>query len=272
MSTVPPATPAPDKKREQGVILVSYPKVVFLYPSVLVALVAALYMQFVGNAAIEKADVAHANAVAAAEAAPADGAAPAVKPEQVQRPIGPVMMGTVFIVVLLLNLVVISFDFPRTTSVTIAALLAAALLGVLLLSKYYPNLLPLVSRLLAKLQPEANAMFYFCYSLGMLVIYFAVWINSKFDYWELRHNELLHHHGFMSDLERHPTTALKINKEIKDIFEYLLLKSGRMILQAGGNQRPIVLENVFFIDKKEEVITQMLSASLVQIAPSDEMK
>jgi hypothetical protein len=106
----------------------------------------------------------------------------------------------------------------------------------------------------------------------MLVIYFAVWINSKFDYWELRHNELLHHHGFMSDLERHPTTALKINKEIKDIFEYLLLKSGRMILQAGGNQRPIVLENVFFIDKKEEIITQMLSASLVQIAPSDEMK
>lgn len=272
MSTVPPATPAPDKKREKGVILVSYPKVVFLYPSVLVALVAALYMQFVGNAAIEKADVAHANAVAAAEAAPADGAEPAVKPEQVQRPIGPVMMGTVFIVVLLLNLVVISFDFPRTTSVTIAALLAAALLGVLLLSKYYPNLLPFVSRLLAKLQPEANAMFYFCYSLGMLVIYFAVWINSKFDYWELRHNELLHHHGFMSDLERHPTTALKINKEIKDIFEYLLLKSGRMILQAGGNQRPIVLENVFFIDKKEEVITQMLSASLVQIAAPDEMK
>lgn len=260
-------------------ILVSYPKVVFLYPSVLVALFAALYMQFVGNAAIEKADVAHAAAVsaeAAAETARAEAAKAAgdvaAKPAQVERPFGPVMMGTVFIVVLLLNLIVISFDFPRTTSVTIAALLAAALLGVLLLSKYYPNLLPFVSRLLAKLQPEANAMFYFCYSIGMLVIYGAVWINSKFDYWELRHNELLHHHGFMSDLERHPTTALKINKEIKDIFEYMLLKSGRMILQAGGNQRPIVLENVFFIDKKEQVITEMLSASLVQIAPPDEMK
>lgn len=273
MSTVPPATPAPDKKKERGVILVSYPKVVFLYPSVLIALFAALYMQFFGNAAIEKADVAHANAVAVAAAAPApEGDAPAVKPEQVERPFGPVMVGTVFIVVLLLNVVVISFDFPRTTSVTIAALLAAALLGVLLLSKYYPNLLPFVSRLLAKLQPEANAMFYFCYSIGMMVIYGTVWINSKFDYWELRHNELLHHHGFMSDLERHPTTALKINKEIKDIFEYMLLKSGRMILQSGGNQRPIVLENVFFIDKKEQVITEMLSASLVQIAPPDEMK
>jgi len=33
-----------------------------------------------------------------------------------------------------------------------------------------------------------------------------------------------------------------------------------------------VLENVFFIDKKEQVITEMLSASLVQIAPPDEMK
>ena len=177
-----------------------------------------------------------------------------------------------FIVVLMLNLIVLSFDFPRTTSVTLAAMAAAALLGVLLLSKYYPNLIPFVSSALARLQPEANAMFYFCYSLGMMVIYVCVWINSKFDYWELRHNELLHHHGFMSDLERYPTTTLKINKEIKDIFEYLLMKSGRMILQLGGNQAPVVLENVFFIDRKEQVMTEMLSTSLVQIAPSDDTK
>lgn len=278
MSTVPPAPPvAHEKKKDRGVILVSYPKVVFLYPSVLIAILAALYMQLWGNAALEKADAAHVAAVQSAPDQPAAGEAQApakaVKATQLERPIGPVMIGSVFLVVLMLNLVVLSFDFPRTTSVTLAAMLAAAFLGVLLLAKYYPNLIPFVSKALAKLQPEANAMFYFCYSIGMLLIYACVWINSKFDYWELRQNELLHHHGFMSDLERYSTTALKINKEIKDIFEYMLLKSGRMILQAGGgNQPPIILENVFFIDKKEKVITEMLSASLVQIAPSDELK
>lgn len=284
MSTVPPPPAPTEKRKDHGVILVSYPKVVFLYPSLIVALIAAFYMQFFGNKLLEDADVRkHEIAVAATAAETASGEAEKIAsdasvpaaaplPSELQRPLGPVMMGSIFIVVLMLNLVVISFDFPRTTSVTLAALSAAALLGILLLSKYYPNLIPFVTSTLAKLQPEANAMFYFCYVLGMLMIYVGVWINSKFDYWELRHNELLHHHGFMSDLERHPTTALKINKEIKDIFEYMLLKSGRLILQLGANHTPVVLENVFFIDKKEDQMTELLSASLVQIAPSDEMK
>lgn len=287
----PVLTPAPVKESSpRGVILVSYPKVVFLYPSVIVALIAGIYMQFWGNLAVEKAGAAHVAAIAATKVSeetnsvPIEEAAPTATPEMlmetapgqevpvvssaVEHPSGPIMMGSIFLVVLLVNLIVISFDFPRTTSVTLAAIAAAILLGVLLLSKYYPNLIPFVSDLLAMLKPEANAMFYFCYAFGMLLIYGCVKINAKFDYWELRHNELLHHHGFMSDLERHPTAALKVNKEIKDIFEYMLLKSGRMILQAGGNQRPIVLENVFFIDKKEQQITSLLGTVQVQIAPS----
>ncbi|RLS57769.1 MAG: hypothetical protein DWH91_03705 [Planctomycetota bacterium] len=291
----PVPTPAPVKDRSpRGVILVSYPKVVFLYPSVIVALIAGLYMKIWGNLALEKAGAAHMAAISAAEV-PAEATPPATEepvptapvtatsdapveaapddaasaPSQaIQHPRGPIMMGAIFLVVLLVNVVVISFDFPRTTSVTLAAIAAAILLGVLLLSKYYENLIPFVSDLLAMLKPEANAMFYYCYAFGMLMIYGCVKINAKFDYWELRHNELLHHHGFMSDLERHPTAALKVNKEIKDIFEYMLLKSGRMILQAGGNQRPIVLENVFFIDKKEQQITSLLGTVQVQIAPS----
>ncbi len=270
MSTAP-ATP-PVEKHQRGVILVSYPKVVFLYPSLVVAILAGLYMQIWGNAAMDRPGQA-TQAVAAPNAvAPAEGAAAPV--EQLKAPapviVGPTIAAAAFLMTLGMNLVIISFDFPRTTSLTLAALAAALFLGVMLLSTYKPDLLPFLSDLIKLLHPQANAMFYYCYIAAMLLIYSGVKINSKFDYWEVRQNELLHHHGFLSDLERLPTSTLKIDKEIKDIFEYMLLKSGRLILNPGGQQRPIILENVFFIDQKEAQITKLLSSMQVQIAPPSE--
>lgn len=260
-------------KHTRGVILVSYPKVVFLYPSLVVAIIAGLYMQVWGNAGIDR----HGKAAAVA-AAPATAATAAEQPEVQATPTpvpeaiidGPTIAAAAFLLTLALNLVIISFDFPRTTSLTLAFFAAALFLGVMLLSTYKPDLLPFLSNLIKRLHPQANAMFYYCYIAAMLTIYAGVKINSKFDYWEVRQNELLHHHGFLSDLERLPTSTLKIDKEIKDIFEYVLLKSGRLILNPGGQQRPIILENVFFIDQKEAAITKLLSSMQVQIAPPSE--
>lgn len=261
------------EKHVRGVILVSYPKVVFLYPSLIVAIIAGLYMQISGNEKIDR----HGKAAAVA-AAPAAAAKAAGQPDVKAAPVaakeaiidGPTIAAAAFLMTLALNLVIISFDFPRTTSLTLAFFAAALFLGVMLLSTYKPDLLPFLSNLIKKLHPQANAMFYYCYIAAMLLIYAGVKVNSKFDYWEVRQNELLHHHGFLSDLERLPTSTLKIDKEIKDIFEYMLLKSGRLILNPGGQQRPIILENVFFIDQKEAAITKLLSSMQVQIAPPSE--
>ena len=52
---------------------------------------------------------------------------------------------------------------------------------------------------------------------------------------------------------------------INDVFEYMLLRSGRLILHPSQERRAIVLENVFFINRKEEQITKMLSALQVQV-------
>jgi hypothetical protein len=92
-------------------------------------------------------------------------------------------------------------------------------------------------------------------------------LNLRFDYWEVTPNELLHHHGVMSDLKRYSAPNMKIDKEITDVFEYLLLGSGRMILHPQGESRAIVLENVLFINRKERAITRMLGALQVRIAP-----
>jgi len=102
----------------------------------------------------------------------------------------------------------------------------------------------------------------------LAVIYVAVLINVRFDYWEVRQNELLHHHGFLSNLERYSAPNLRISKEIDDVFEYLLLRSGRLIIHPSNEPRAFVLDNVLNINVKEAAITKMLGA--LQVSVRDE--
>lgn len=232
---VPEQTAMNDSKQtvpDKGVILISYPKIVFMWPSWFVSIFCAFYMWF--------------------------------NPELVDSR-GGVNVCIAFLMVFSLNLVVLSFDFPRTTSFLLFAIITSlVLVGVLVVSNM-PNVLPAVSDWLGKIKPIANATFYVLYALVMTFIYIFVWIMARFDYWEVRPNELLHHYGMLSDLKRFSAPHLRIDKEINDIFEYVLLGSGRLILQPSGEKRAIILDNVFFISSKEKRITKLLGALQVQV-------
>ncbi len=229
-AVTPPPPPPESDPREESVVLVPLPKIVFLWPTLVVALLAGIYMSF-------------------------------KHPEGSE---GPVVAAVAFLSMLAMNLIVLSFDFPRTTSLTVFFIVVALGLGGALLVVYQPTLLPWVSAQLMKIRPLANATFYFVFAIMMLLIYAGVAITVRFDYWEVRGNELLHHHGFLSDLERFPAPALKIDKEIKDVFEYLLLGSGRLILHPSNEPRAIVLENIAWINKKERAITALLGTLQVR--------
>ena len=54
-------------------------------------------------------------------------------------------------------------------------------------------------------------------------MFIIVLVVVRFDYWEVRPNELLHHHGFLADMERLAAPNLRMEKEINDVFEYLSL-------------------------------------------------
>lgn len=225
-----------DQQDVERVILISYPKIIFLWPSWLVALIAALYMSFAGPP-------------------PAEAAA--------HMP-GAAVMGWLFLVVLSVNLVVLSFDFPRANSLIVFFIVIAGALAVWLIGVKFPDVLPVAGKWVSAIQPVANATFYWFFLSILGLIYIAVWIDTRFDYWEVRGNELLHHHGILSDLERFPAPQLKIDKEINDIFEYLLLGAGRLILHPSNERRAIVLENVLWISGKERQVTRMLGALKVE--------
>ncbi|MSR56320.1 MAG: hypothetical protein EXS05_01435 [Planctomycetaceae bacterium] len=231
----PPAAGKPDTDKAKSVFLVSYPKIVFLYPTFLAALTAGIYM-----------------AVAADRADP-------VKDHDTY------VLSTIFLLIVALNLVVFSFDFPRTTSLTLFFCIAAIVLGLLLVFRLNDQILPRISQLLAAFEPWANSKFYFAVAGILGLVYLAVFINVQFDYWEVTPNELLHHHGVLSNLERYASPNLKIDKEITDVFEYALLRSGRLILHPSSEPRAIVLENVMGINSKQDRLTRMLGALQVQV-------
>ncbi len=214
------------------VFLVTYPKIVFLYPTVLVALFGAVYMWTMGNESGE--DYA-------------------------------IFPARLFLITLTVNLVVVSFDFPRTTSLTWFFAIVAICVGLWMLFHINADLAPWVTAQLKKITPQANAAFYFIYTLSILMLFTCVILSRRFDYWEVRGNELLHHHGVLSDLERFSAPSLRIDKEINDVFEYMLLRSGRLILHPSQERRAIVLENVMFINEKEDRITKMLGALQVRV-------
>jgi hypothetical protein len=209
------------------VFLVSYPKIVFLYPTVIASLFGAIYMLAIGS--------------------------------------NPVLPAQIFLAVLAVNLVVVSFDFPRTTSLTLFFAAVAVCVGLWTLFHLNANMVPWINAQLLKVRPEANAAFYIIFTISMLFIFTCVLVSRRFDYWEVRPNELLHHHGVLSDLKRYSAPNLRIDKEINDVFEYLLLRSGRLILHPSQERRAIVLENVMFINQKEERITRMLGALQVRV-------
>ena len=216
----------------EPIFSVSYPKIVFLYPTVIAALFGAIYMWVRGND---------------------PGVDYATFPARI------------FLTVLTVNLVVVSFDFPRTTSLTWFFAIVAVWLGLWTLFHINTDIAPWISVQLEKITPRANAAFYFIFALCIFFLFVCVLVSRRFDYWEVRGNELLHHHGVLSNLERFSSPNLRIDKEINDVFEYFLLRSGRLVLHPSQERRAVVLENVIFINQKEERITRMLGALQVRV-------
>lgn len=232
------AAPPADKPAAQApssIFLVPYPKIILLYPILVASIAAAIAMHVLGGAG---------------DKTPGPGA---------------VMIAEIFLGILAANLVVLAFDFPRTTSLTLFFFIVAIILGFVLLVTFKPGVMPFLKDTVDRWHPAANATFYWGVAAVITAIYLAVFVSIRFDYWEIRPNELLHHHGMLSNLERLSAPNLRIEKEINDVFEYFLLRSGRLILHSSDDRKAIILDNVPFIDRKEAQVTQMLGALQVQI-------
>lgn len=228
-----------EKKLPSRIVLVSYPKIVFLYPTVVASLAVAIYLSL-------------------------------ARPPLDATSTTAIVLSVVFLGVWAANVSVLAFDFPRASSLSLVLLLVAVVMGGALLYVLKPEVLPYIAGKLGTFHPLANASFYWTYSISLGLATLGAMIVARFDWWEARQNQLLHHQGLWGDLDRFPAPGVRIDKEVTDVFEYLLLRSGRLILHIGNERRAVVLDNVPFITSKEQALTRLLGTLEVDVRSGGE--
>jgi hypothetical protein len=172
----------------------------------------------------------------------------------------PAHLGTVWMCIFAFNLVVIAFDF--TEVISIVMILAVALIVV---AGLYFDFLRFIGDFFRKLDVTMNAGFYFTVFGVFSLFYLVVFIKTRFDYWEFRHNEVIHRRGMFADIKRYSTDDLRWFKEIPDVLERILAGSGRMILSTPREPHPIIIEHVLGIDSIDDKIADILGTKKVTL-------
>ncbi len=220
-------TPAPAPERAASFVIVrAYPKIVYLYLTWIASIVCWLLQ-------------------------PTDAA------ENIGRS---VTLGQIWLGLFTLNLLVIAFDFSRIRSVALVFFLIAFV--------FVGRDLGFLADFLAFLkgiEAVMNKHFYLTVATVFSILYLLVFINTRFSYWEIQPNEILPHHGFLGDVHRYPTRGLRLKKEITDVLEHILLRSGTLVMMPVGVERPIILENVIGLNKVEDKIQRLLGTTKVRI-------
>lgn len=173
----------------------------------------------------------------------------------------PGQTGLIFTLIFFFNLTIVSFNYTRTSSIVIGLLV----LVIVLLSTMYPAVGDAFVTFMK--QPLfMNSTFYWVFAGGLFGIVMTALIKARFNFWEIKNNELVHHHGLLGDTERWPAPNMRVTKEIKDVMEYLLCRSGRLVLIPQREHRAIILDNVVGIAKIEVRMQRLLNTLRVDHA------
>jgi len=214
------------------IIIRPYPKIVFFYLTWMISLVCGILMAFAGDAGID-ADVAR-------------------------------VAGLLFFYIFAFNLLVVAFEFTRILAIAII-FMGGMLVFLGLWLSHTVDFLSFLQGLSALIDPRMNANFFWIAFIAFTLVYGIVFLQTRFNYWEIQPNEILHHHGFMGDVERYPAPNLRMSKEINDVVEYILLRSGRLILHPSSERQAIVLECVLNINRVEDRVKDLLGSLQVRV-------
>jgi hypothetical protein len=264
----------------KGIRIFTYPKLIFIFPTMLTALICGVGMTLLGNPTEDPLKKARPVAAVKAEGpdeemVTVDSTKPpeTVKMAKHQRFAQPQnLLGILFLGILAFNLVVMGIDFPRFTVVAVMLVILLVIFILLWIGAYFDYDLMGPARILfGSIYAVANSGFYYMIALILALNFLIIYSTRWLDYWEILPNEILHHHGPLSDLERLPTTNLKFDKEIPDVFEYLFLGAGKLVLHVTEERKSIVLDNVLFIGSKEIALKRLMSRMEVRVTTDQEV-
>jgi hypothetical protein len=176
--------------------------------------------------------------------------------------VDPSILGWWWMVVFFLNLMVHTFDFGRANLIAVVALLGAVLLGLWVWdlqteAAIYGNIYNFFGE--QELTMHANTYAMIAGVLAVLML--MAFITTRFNYWVLSPNQLTHKHGILGDERHYSTLNMAVEKEIPDVFEFILFGSGRLIFKPGvgaESNKSLVVDNVFRVNKLEQRVREFL--------------
>jgi len=169
-------------------------------------------------------------------------------------------LGSIWVIIFFSSFAVSSLDFPSTRFLIV---ILGTLIVVLLL--IFLGLIPTLEQLGSNINLGLPAEFYMILTLILGIILGLVILSSRFDYYKIERNEIIHKKGIYStNIDRFPVRGLRIKKEIPDIFEYLLFRAGSLTLIFSKGEI-IHLNTVLNIKKKAEQIDFLLSSLHVMV-------
>jgi len=167
-------------------------------------------------------------------------------------------LGAIWLIIFFSNFFVTSLDFPSAKFlIIILGILIVVLLLIFL--GLFPSLEEvgiIGENLHLGLPPE----FYMIMTIILGLILGLVVLTSRFDYYCIERNEIIHKKGiFSTNIERFPVRGLRIKKDIPDLFEYLMFRAGSLtLIIAKGSV--VHLNTVLNVKKKVEQIDFLLSS------------
>ncbi len=231
------------------VILRSYPKIIFFWPTAIVSAILGLFAQFIPIMNVSPLDFLYQTSLS-------NGWTIDWR----------VILGLIWFGSFTANLFVISFDYSSSKVIALILCVIVGVLVIILLLIYFPNLGQKLPRFSIN-ELGLTMSFEFYYTIAGLFgfTFLIIWIGKHWDYYKITSQDIIHKNGILGDEERFPAPNIHIHKRITDVFEFLLLKSGELTIIPAQRTTIIHLPNVLNINKKEKEIQEVLKTLEVEV-------
>lgn len=164
-------------------------------------------------------------------------------------------LGYVWLIVFFINIFVTAFDFSSTKFFVLV--LAILIVILLLVFMVLPNFTFDITGF--KLNLMLPWDFYMVMTIILVFILGIVIISTRFEYYKIERNEIIHKSGIFSTAERFPVKSLRFKKEIPDVFEFFMLRAGKFTIMPGKADEVMILNTVLNINKVEKHLDWLLS-------------
>ncbi len=174
------------------------------------------------------------------------------------------VLGYVWFIVFFVNIFVTAFDFSSTKFFVL--ILAVVIIILVVAFLVLPNFTVDITGI--SLDVALPWEFYMLMTVILLFILGIIIISTRFEYYKIERNEIIHKAGIFSSAERFPVKSLRFKKEIPDVFEFFMLRAGKFTIMPGKADEVMILPTVLNINKREKQLDWLLSH--VSVEP-DEM-